>query len=170
MKILLLSDTHGQIAPSVLQQVSQCDLCIHAGDIGSASVLTELQSTGVSVVPVLGNNDVPGKWHPRELSLLKSIPNSQCIELPGGVLCVEHGHRVNPVKDRHAKLRKKYTTAKAVVYGHSHRLVVDDSQLPWILNPGAAGNARTYGGPSCLILTITTHQRWRIAEYRYKPV
>lgn len=168
MKVILLSDTHGQIAPPVLEQVAQCDLCIHAGDIGGATVLTELQSIGVSVVPVLGNNDVPAKWPAREVSLLASIAQTQCVELPGGILCVEHGHKVNPVKDRHAKLRDKYATARAVVYGHSHRLVVDDSQIPWILNPGAAGKSRTYGGPSCLILTISTNHDWRIKTFRHK--
>ena len=166
MKVAIISDTHGVIAPSVLEQVGACDLCVHAGDIGGAQVLLDIEQTGVPVIAVLGNNDVAGKWPAAEAALIDSIPQSQCVELPGGTLCVEHGHRVNPVSARHEKLRSKYSAATAIVYGHSHHLVIDDSEFPWVLNPGASGKSRTYGGPSCLLLTISTARRWKIKVFR----
>ncbi|WP_257388244.1 metallophosphoesterase family protein, partial [Tahibacter caeni] len=85
-------------------------------------------------------------------------------DLPGGRLVVVHGDRW-PARGRHAALRRAYPAARAVVYGHSHRLVVDTDALPWVLNPGAAGRARTNGGPSCLLLHATA-QAWRVLPQR----
>ena len=88
------------------------------------------------------------------------------LELPGSVLAAEHGHRVNPVAQRHALLRTRHAGARAVVYGHSHRLAVDQTKQPWVLNPGAAGRSRTFGGPSCLVLTASI-DRWNIEVCRF---
>jgi uncharacterized protein len=67
---------------------------------------------------------------------------------------------------RHARLRAAYPSARAIVYGHSHRLVVDDALTPWVLNPGAAGRARTYGGPSCLVLEANVRS-WHVEIHRF---
>lgn len=166
MKVAIISDTHGQIAPGILDLITKADVCVHAGDIGNASIITQLEAEGLPVYAVLGNNDVAIKWPAQDCKFLKKIPTLQAVDLPGGQLCVEHGHRINPVKSRHDKLRKKYHAAKAVVYGHSHRLVCDQDAEPWVLNPGAAGQSRTYGGASCIILTISTDHRWRVKPYR----
>jgi putative phosphoesterase len=165
MKIAIISDTHGTIAPGVLDLIRGSDLCVHAGDIGNAVVLQLLEMENIPVVAVLGNNDITAKWPARDVGILKKIPSEQFVNLPGGQLCVEHGHRITPVKLRHDKLRKKYNNAKAVVYGHSHRLVCDQDQIPWVLNPGAAGRSRTYGGASCMILTAM-QRRWTIKTFR----
>lgn len=166
MKVAIISDTHGCIAPQILGLIRNTDLCVHAGDIGNAAVITQLEAEAIPVYAVLGNNDIATKWPAQECTFLKQIPNYQTIDLPGGKLCVEHGHRINPVKSRHAKLRAKYQDARAVVYGHSHRLVCDQDTLPWILNPGAAGRSRTYGGASCIILTISSNHRWIVKSCR----
>ena len=106
------------------------------------------------------------KWPSNDLRILHQLPQQQFVDLPGGQLCVEHGHRVNPAATRHQKLRDKYPGARAVVYGHSHRLLCDQDSRPWILNPGAAGNSRTYGGASCILLTIATNGRWGVKLLR----
>lgn len=166
MKVAIISDTHGYIAPPILGLIRGADMCIHAGDIGSAAVFAQLEAEKIPLYAVLGNNDVAGKWPLRERAFLSHIPAQQLLDLPGGQLCVEHGHRVNPAKSRHEKLRKKYQHARAVVYGHSHRLVCDQRARPWVLNPGAAGRSRTYGGASCIILTISSNHRWNIKPCR----
>ncbi|HEY5603905.1 MAG TPA: metallophosphoesterase family protein [Gammaproteobacteria bacterium] len=165
MKIAIISDTHGAIAPGIMDLIRETELCVHAGDIGCAAVFQQLELVNIPAVAVLGNNDIAAKWPVRDVKFLKKIPNEQVVELPGGQLCVEHGHRIAPAKLRHDKLRKKYNNAKAIVYGHSHRLVCDQAEDPWVLNPGAAGHSRTYGGASCIILTATQH-RWIIKTYR----
>lgn len=165
-KIAIISDTHGSMAAGILEIVRTADLCVHAGDVGNASVISQVQELGIPLYAVLGNNDIATKWPAEDCRILHQLPHEHYIELPGGQLCVEHGHRVNPVKMRHQKLRDKYPDAKAVVYGHSHRMVCDQDNLPWVLNPGAAGKSRTYGGASCIVLTIATNGRWDVKIHR----
>jgi hypothetical protein len=38
--------------------------------------------------------------------------------------------------------------------------------VPWVLNPGAAGRTRTYGGPSCLLL-IAGETDWKVEVHRF---
>lgn len=163
-RVCILSDTHGLIAPAVLEQAASCQLAVHAGDIGNGRVLAALREACGEVAAVLGNNDLPPRWPENDRHLLARLDEQLYIELPGGVLAVEHGHRVNPVRTRHDKLRARHPGARAIVYGHSHRLAVDQNTDPWVLNPGAAGRDRTYGGASCLILT--TGRYWQLTTFR----
>jgi predicted phosphodiesterase len=41
--------------------------------------------------------------------------------------------------------------------------------MPWVINPGAAGQTRTNGGPSCLILEVSGEklEQWQITPYRF---
>jgi uncharacterized protein len=165
LRVAILSDTHGQLDPRVADLVADCDLAVHGGDIGNAGVLAALTPRTGRVGAVLGNNDVPHKWPAGERHLLASLPLVWSEELPGGRLVVVHGHRT-PAKDRHAKLRRRFPDARAIVYGHSHRLMVDQDAEPWVLNPGAAGRERTFGGPSCLVLCAGC-DHWSVAVHRF---
>jgi predicted phosphodiesterase len=89
--------------------------------------------------------------------------------LRGGELVVVHGDRAGPVGSRHDWLRRRYPAARAVVYGHSHRLTCDQAAFPWVLNPGSAGRTRTYGGPSCMVLAIDRNE-WLIETLRFEPL
>lgn len=162
----MVSDTHGHLDARVADAITGCDYAVHAGDIGGAAVLDALQSLSGTVVAVLGNNDVEGKWPAAERASLRQLPAMAQLELPGGVLMVVHGDRILPAKHRHQRLRVLYPQARAIVYGHSHCLCEDREALPWILNPGAAGRSRTYGGPSCMILDAS-HKRWRVRQFRF---
>lgn len=166
VNVIVLSDTHGLVDPRVLAASDGKDLVVHAGDVGSASVLDELSGRAAHVAAVLGNNDVPTKWPAGEASVLESLPRRWRIALPGGVLVVEHGHEAGGLKQRHERLRKRYADARAVAVGHSHLLVIDDERSPWVLNPGAAGWDRTHGGPSFLDL-VATRKRWTAEATRF---
>jgi putative phosphoesterase len=165
MRVLILSDTHGQLDVRIGALAQDCDVVMHAGDVGSSNVLDALRAGGASVVAVRGNNDVPSKWPRGERRELDALEDEARIDLPGGTLIAVHGDRYTPAT-RHARLRRAYPDARAVVYGHSHRLIVDDAATPWILNPGAAGRARTYGGPSCLVLEARP-RTWRVETHRF---
>jgi putative phosphoesterase len=166
MRVLLVSDTHGVVDARVASLAAACELVVHGGDVGKAGVIETLGADGARVVAVRGNNDLASKWPRGERAVLDALEDVARIELPGGVLVATHGDRYPP-STRHAKLRAQFPEARAVVYGHSHRLVVDDRETPWILNPGAAGKARTYGGPSCLVLEATT-RKWRVEPHRFE--
>lgn len=165
--VALLADTHGQLDPRIRAALAQCHQVVHAGDIGSAAVLEQL---GLArTVAVRGNNDVAHNWREAEQPLLATLGDEARLALPGGELVVVHGHRAGRVAERHAWLRQRYPQARLVLYGHSHRLAIDCSATPWVVNPGAAGRARTHGGPSCLLLHIR-HGIWQIEPLRFPPL
>lgn len=167
MRVAIIADTHGFLDPRIAEEVANCDLAVHAGDVGGADVLLALKPRQ-QVIAVRGNNDVPDKWATHEVHVLDTLPTEAVVDLPGGRLVVVHGDDALPAADRHAELRRRYPDARAIAYGHSHHLSVDDEALPWILNPGAAGRTRTYGGPSCLLLECSD-EGWKVEPLRLPP-
>ena len=166
MRVLLLSDTHGALDPRVALLAQDCDLAVHAGDVGASAVLEALAAAAGRVLAVRGNNDVPDKWHGR-LDDLAALPEVLRVSLPGGRLVVTHGHR-QTARQRHARLRAAFGDARAVLYGHSHRRTLDMDAPVWVLNPGAAGRARTFGGASCLVLEATA-AGWHVDTHHFLP-
>jgi hypothetical protein len=150
----------------VFDAMRRCALCVHAGDIGGGALLSALAEVAGQLIAVCGNNDVGAKWPPAERSLLAALPTTADVLLPGGVLSVVHGDAHLPARDRHASLRRQFPHARAIVYGHSHRMALDDASSPWVLNPGAAGRSRTHGGPSCIILHAAA-SGWSLEALRF---
>ncbi len=169
VRVLLLSDTHGQLDPRVEALAAGCEIVVHAGDVGADEVLDRLAAAAPRVHAIRGNNDVAGKWRGDARRIDLELAPELAIDLPGGALVAVHGDRAGSPARRHERLRREHAGARAVLYGHSHRRCVDRAASPWILNPGAAGRARTYGGPSCLVLTAT-RPAWEIAEHRFDPL
>jgi len=165
-RVALLADTHGILDSRIGKLIAGSHWIVHAGDIGNAAVLHLLAQLADQVVAVRGNNDTPSRWPEQDRDILSALPQQRLVSLPGGDLIVVHGHRTCPAANRHERLRHCYPEARAVVYGHSHRLVEDLAHEPWILNPGAAGRDRTYGGPSCLILHVRAGQ-WHVEHHRF---
>ncbi|MGB5832740.1 MAG: metallophosphoesterase family protein [Thiohalocapsa sp.] len=165
IRVALLADTHGQLDARIGDLVRVCDIAVHGGDIGNADILARLQPRSGHVYAVRGNNDVPRKWPEGDRILLERLPEQAVVELPGGSLVILHGHHL-AAAGRHARLRREHPHARAIVYGHSHLLVADRETSPWVLNPGAAGRARSYGGPSCLILAATNSD-WHLDIHRF---
>lgn len=164
VRVLLLADTHGVLDPRIAELAQDCTLAAHAGDVGASAVLETLAAAAGRVLAVRGNNDVPGKWL-GALADLTALSERLDVPLPGGTLVLEHGHR-HPPSRRHARLRAAHPAARAVLYGHSHRPLQDFAAVPWILNPGAAGRARTGGGPSCLLLDAGVGA-WRVSMCQF---
>ena len=167
VRLLVVADTHGHLDSRIADLSRSCDVVVHAGDILATQVLDDLKPQCGKVYAVRGNNDTSKYWGQDSLDL-KDLPDQCLLSLPGGTLCVEHGHRIWDTKNYHRRLRQKHQhhEVKAIVYGHTHKLVCDKGKRPWILNPGAAGRVRTYGGPSCLILT-TQKRQWRVKSFRF---
>ena len=165
-RIALVSDTHGHLDPRIVKVVERCRIAVHAGDIGSGSVLDTLARAGRRVTAVRGNNDVPAKWAPDEHGRLEQLPWEDALSLPGGRLAVTHGHQMESVERRNRWLRERYPDARVVVYGHTHRRCIDRSARPWLVNPGAAGRNRTFGGPSLVVIDVDG-PRWRLRTVRF---
>ena len=163
--VAIISDTHGFLNKDIAEVIKQCDIAVHAGDVGNADVIAAIQPKSGQVYLVKGNNDIAPKWPVEQKSMLAQLPEHIELDLPGGKLAVIHGHRQNPLAARHTLLRKLYSTARVIVYGHSHRLCIDQEHIPWVLNPGAAGKSRTYGGATCLVLHVS-HNHWHLDTVR----
>lgn len=146
----ILSDSHGYLDPRIEKKVNQCDYIVHAGDIFNAQIIEQLQPKQ-TLLAVAGNNDYPAAWKAEEADIVSALPDTGRLELPGGVIIVEHGHRLGNKPD-HQQLRVDHAEARLIVYGHTHHRIIDQSAKPWVVNPGASGRVRTHGGPSCLIL------------------
>ena len=163
----VLSDTHSCINPSVLDHLNGCDIILHAGDIGSIEVIKQLRKISKEVVSVCGNNDNTVQWDSAEHKDLENIPQIAEVELPGGMITITHGDEYFSDYDTwHEKLRNNFPQAKAIIYGHSHKLVCDQNEDPWVLNPGPAGETRIQRhGVSCLRITANK-EGWDVSEFR----
>jgi putative phosphoesterase len=155
----ILSDSHGFLDPRIAQIVNQCDHIVHAGDIFNAQVLQQLKPRK-KLVAVAGNNDFPAFWNDEEAEIVSALPHNDILELPGGTLAVEHGHRLGNHPE-HNQFRIDHAAARLVVYGHTHHRAVDQDAEPWVVNPGASGKVRTHGGPSCMVLHASEDE-WKI--------
>ena len=150
VKVGILSDTHGYLDHRIAEVIRDCDYAIHAGDIMGAHILDRLQPRR-RVIAVAGNNDHPAIWRREEADIVSALPKQTDLQLPGGTVRIEHGHRLGGFPD-HDRLRWDHAEVRLVVYGHTHKRIIDREAEPWIVNPGAAGRERTKGGPSCLVL------------------
>lgn len=143
MRIGLISDTHGRLRPDVFGIFAGVDVILHAGDVGPVSILTELE-TIAPVHAVLGNTD--------GFELVPRVQESLALEMEGRRIVVVHGHQFGSPSP--ARLREAYPAADVVVYGHTHRPLLDTDTSPVVVNPGAAGQARFRLKPSVAILTL----------------
>lgn len=155
----ILSDSHGFLDPRIADVVNQCEYIVHAGDIFNAHVLEQLKAKK-KLIAVAGNNDYAAFWNEEEAEVVEALPDKCKLELPGGLLIVEHGHRLGNHPE-HDNFRKDHAEARLVVYGHTHHRIIDQQAEPWVVNPGASGKTRTHGGPSCLVLHASEFE-WKI--------
>jgi putative phosphoesterase len=125
-KIGLISDTHGLLRPQAIRNLAGSELIIHAGDIGAASILEELQKIA-PVIAVRGNND-------RE-AWAKVIPETQIVKIDGYNIYVLHNLR-------ELKLDPKKSGFHAIISGHSHQPRIAHSGGILYVNPGSAGPRR----------------------------
>jgi uncharacterized protein len=137
----LISDTHGQLRPSVHQALAGVDLILHAGDVGGDEILFELR-TIAPVHAVYGNTDDQND---------PSLTNEIAMDIGGVSIHVSHGHELgSPNPER---LADRYSQ-DILVYGHTHKQLTARLGGQLIINPGAAGPQRFKLLPTCARLTI----------------
>jgi putative phosphoesterase len=141
MLVGLISDTHGLLRPEVFPALEGVELILHAGDVGGQSVLDELSAIA-PVRAVFGNTDAPGQ---------PGLKARQALDIQGVSIHVSHGHEVgNPTAE---KLLARYT-ADVIVFGHTHRPLIEPSGTRLVVNPGAAGPRRFDLKPSVARMTV----------------
>ena len=137
----LIADTHGLLRPEVFDVFHGVELILHAGDVGGREILTQLRAIA-PVQAVYGNVDRPG-----EPGLAESLD----LSLAGLSVHVSHGHELGSPTP--AKLAARYA-ADVIVYGHTHKPLVERVHGALVVNPGAAGPRRFDLKPSVAILTL----------------
>jgi putative phosphoesterase len=141
MLVGLISDTHGLVRPEVFSALEGVELILHAGDVGGRGVLAELEVVA-PVRAVYGNTDTPGE---------PGLSAELALKLEGVTIHVSHGHELGrPTVDR---LLAKYA-ADVIVYGHTHRPLIERSGARLVINPGAAGPRRFDLKPSVARMTV----------------
>lgn len=135
-RIGLISDTHGFLDPKVAEHFAGVDHILHAGDIGWAGLVLELEQIA-PVTAVTGNTDSDLPF--RETAVVAVADRKFLIQ-----------HIVDP-RRLAASLAQRITRegAEVVVFGHTHepRYEVIDGVL--FVNPGSAGKSR-FGKPRTL--------------------
>jgi putative phosphoesterase len=142
-RIGLVSDTHGTLRPELLSRLEGVTRILHAGDVGEADLLRELELIA-PVTAVYGNTD---SWELRQ-----RLPAVARVEEEARRIVVVHGHDLGSPTP--AKLAAAFPDADIVVYGHTHRALVHRVGRTLVVNPGAAGPARFRVRPSLAILTL----------------
>src|SRR5829696_7393689 len=143
MVVGLIAVTHGLVRPEIFPALAGVDLILHAGDVGGHAVLAEL-SIIAPVRAVIGNIDAPGE---------PGLASHLALKLEGRSIHVSHGHEVGPPTPQ--KLLARYT-ADVIVYGHTHKPLVERFGSRLVVNPGAAGPRRFKLRPSVARMAVTT--------------
>lgn len=140
MLVGLISDTHSLIRAEALAALHGVAVILHAGDVGTFAVLRELGA----IAPV---HAVRGNVDGRELAL----PARVDLTLDGVTVLVTHGHELgSPTPEG---LSHRYD-ANVIVFGHTHKPLVEMRGGTLIVNPGAAGPRRFNLKPSIGLLRI----------------
>lgn len=144
MRLGVLSDTHGLLRPEVFDVFSGVDQILHAGDIGPAHLLTELEAIA-PVTAVYGNTD---DW-----DLRHRLPQVATIRLDGFDVVVTHGDQFGTPNPE--KLNAAFPQAELIIYGHTHRpLLTLVDVVVTVMNPGGAGRRRFNLPPSVGIIEL----------------
>jgi len=144
MLLGIISDTHGYVDPRLAAAFAGVDAIVHAGDVGGAHVLEALRGIA-PLYAVYGNND-------EKLGRL-GLRLREDFALAGALFHLVHQlPHAKPPPGTHA-----------VVFGHSHRTLVEQRGDVLYVNPGAAGRAGFHRLQTVALMRI---ERGVIAEAR----
>jgi hypothetical protein len=144
VRLGVISDTHGMLRPEVFDVFRDVDHILHGGDLGSLDLLVELEALA-PVTAVYGNSD--------GMDVRARLPQVAAVELEGFRIVVTHGDQLGTPTP--AKLHDAFPEAEIIVYGHSHRPLLElVDRTVTVINPGGAGAPRFGIPPSVGILEL----------------
>jgi putative phosphoesterase len=122
----VISDTHGLLRPEAVAALRGSHAIIHAGDVGREDILHDLEQIA-PVTVVRGNIDTSG-W-------ARKLPQTNVLEIAGKSIYVLHNIDV-------LDLNPAAVGFSAVIFGHSHRPLIETRKGVLFFNPGSAGPHR----------------------------
>ena len=126
MRIGVISDTHGLLRPEALKELRGSEHILHAGDVGSPDILDALREVA-PVSAIRGNVDEAGPC--------RHLPPTEFVELAG--------HDIYMLHDVHMlDLNPEAAGISAIIFGHSHKPMIERRRGVLFVNPGSAGPRR----------------------------
>ena len=142
MRLGLIADTHGRVRADVHEVFRKVDLILHAGDLGGADVLEELELLA-PVTAVYGNVDTA--------IMRRRLPQVARLEVDDLRFVVTHGDQLASREPE--AIKEAFPDADVIVFGHTHKpLIQNFPDFSVVINPGAAGPGRFDLKPSVVIL------------------
>lgn len=146
MRVLIVSDTHrrNDNYMAVLERLDPFDLVIHCGDVeGSEYTITE--AAGCATLLVAGNND-----------FFSSLPREIETTIGKYKVLITHGHHYYvSTSSEFIKQDARDRGFDIVMYGHTHKPVIDIGSDIIAINPGSLTYPRQDGRrPSYIIMEI----------------
>jgi uncharacterized protein len=126
MRVGVISDTHGLLRPEALQALEGAEHILHAGDVGDPEILSALNRVAPTTA-IRGNIDEGGACG--------HLPATELIELGGNSIYMLHDVKKLDLNPAAAGIA-------AVVFGHSHKPLLEWRRGVLFLNPGSAGPRR----------------------------
>jgi len=120
----LISDTHGMLRKEVLENLKDCNLILHAGDIGKPEVIDNLKDIS-NIEFIRGNCD-------KDKNIGKE---DKVVDV--------HNKRIYLIHDiSKIKIDLKKENIDIVIYGHSHKHNIYEDDGILYINPGSVGPKR----------------------------
>jgi len=147
MKILVISDTHGDIskAEKAIRANKDIGLIIHLGDYYRDAIKLSKIFQDIPVEYVYGNSDF----------MIEDAQAEKLLDICGKKVFITHGHRYS-VKWDYEKLFKRAQELHAdiALFGHTHSPVIASMDQCLILNPGSTSDPREDSDESYAIVEI----------------
>lgn len=147
MKILIISDTHGETdkAEEVIRKNSDADMVIHLGDYFRDAQRLSTLFPNIAIEYIYGNSDF----------MIGDVPAEKLLEFKGKKIFITHGHRYS-VKWDYDKLHKKAEELKVdlLLFGHTHIADMIVMEGYTLINPGSLSDPRDDSNESYAIIEI----------------
>lgn len=139
--IVVVSDTHRSERPdltsALYEDLKEAERVVHAGDFTTEAVLDAFQSMSRELLAVAGNVDTPG--------VTERLPTARTLDVGETTVAITHTQSGGETGLRYFGAERD---ADLVVFGHSHRATVVETDECVLLNPGShadpRGNEPTY--------------------------
>ncbi|MCX8129389.1 MAG: metallophosphoesterase [Clostridia bacterium] len=148
MKILVLSDTHGDTdkAEEAIRTESDVDLIIHLGDYFRDAQKLSGIFPQIPIEYIYGNSDF----------MIGDVAAEKVLEYKGKRILITHGHRYS-VKWDYDKLHRKAEEMKVdmILFGHTHIADTVKKGKYILVNPGSISDPRDDNSQSYAIINIS---------------
>lgn len=158
MKILIVSDTHGRDEEfeKAVEREGRFDRLIHCGDVEGREYFIEALADCPCCI-VAGNCD-----------FFCDLPRTEEIWIEGNKTLVTHGHQYGASRNVYGLLEEaRKRECRIVLFGHTHRPLVEQTEGILLVNPGSLSYPRQEGR-RCSYAVMNTDGKGKLdVEIRY---